>query len=127
MTDPDARRSVLPGAAHAPYSRAARWGDLLFTAGQVGSIDPPAPDIETQAREALDALDAVLRDGGATRETVLRVEAFLLDADDFDGWNDVFREYFPVAPPARTTVTTGFVLPGLRIEVQAIAGREAAA
>jgi 2-iminobutanoate/2-iminopropanoate deaminase len=120
------RRAVLAADGDSPYSQAGVWGDLVFTAGQVGRLDPVAPDVETQARQALDALERVLVQTGASLETVLRVEAFLRDAADFEGWNRAYRERFPSAPPARTTVTTGFVLDGLRIEIQAVAGRLAA-
>jgi len=123
---PSTPRAVVGATDGAPYSQAAAWGDLVFTAGQVGSLDPLAPDAETQAREACGALERALTAAGASLETVLRVEAFLADAGDFEAWNRVYREVFPTAPPARTTVTTGFVLDGLLIEIQAVAGRVSA-
>lgn len=118
-------RTAVESPDGLPFSHAVRWGDLVFTAGQVGSVDPLAPDIETQARQALDALEDALTKGGASIESVLRVEAFLASADHVGAWNEAFTERFPTSPPARTTLVAGFVVPGLLIEVQAVAGRVA--
>ena len=35
--------------------------------------------------------------------------------------NEVYRSYFPEGPPARATLITGFVVPGLLVEIEAIA------
>ena len=45
---------------------------------------------------------------------------------DFAAWNRIYAEYFPAPRPARTTLVTGFAVPGLRIEVQVTAGIPAA-
>lgn len=122
------RQVVSPSVDNpaALISPAVRWGDLLFASGQV-AIDPTTmtiigSDFETQVRVALDALVAVMHSAGTGPENILRLECFLANADDFGHWNTVFAEYFPLSPPARTTLVAGFVLPGLLIEVQAIAG-----
>jgi enamine deaminase RidA (YjgF/YER057c/UK114 family) len=35
--------------------------------------------------------------------------------------NEVYRTYFPDAPPARATLITGFVVPGILVEIEGIA------
>ena len=107
-----------------PYSQSARIGRLVHAAGQ-GADDPATgrlagPDIETQTRQCLRNLEAVLAASGATLDDVLRVGVFLADRSDFEGMNAVYRTVFSDPPPARTTVYVG--LPGeLRVEIDALA------
>jgi reactive intermediate/imine deaminase len=107
-----------------PYSQSARIGRLVHAAGQ-GADDPATgrlagPDIETQTRQCLRNVEAVLAASGATLDDVLRVGVFLTDRSDFEGMNAVYRTVFADPPPARTTVYVG--LPGdLRVEIDALA------
>lgn len=107
-----------------PYSQSVRIGAFVATAGQ-GADDPTTgglagPDITTQARQCLRNVEAVLRASGAMLDDVLRVGVFLARKQDFEAMNAVYRESFPVDPPARTTVYVG--LPGdLLVEIDALA------
>jgi 2-iminobutanoate/2-iminopropanoate deaminase len=107
-----------------PYSQAIRVGDLLFTAGQPG-IDPKTgtvvgPGFETQARQAFENLRAVLEDAGSSMEQVVRVTCFMADPSAFAMLNALFGEYFPSAPPVRSTPVVA--LPkGLLFSIDAIA------
>jgi len=40
---------------------------------------------------------------------------------NYAGMNEVYRRYFPEAPPARATLITGFVVAGLLVEIEGIA------
>lgn len=113
-----------PAAAISP---AICWGDLVFVSGQA-AIDPETlevlgEDAASQARIVLDRTATILAVAGTELANVLRLECYLADAVDFGAWNEVFTSYFPDAPPARTTLVGGLALPGLRLEVQVIAGR----
>jgi 2-iminobutanoate/2-iminopropanoate deaminase len=107
-----------------PYSQAVRVGDLLFTAGQPG-IDPKTgavagPDFESQARQAFENLRAVLEDSGSGMDQVVRVTCFMADPGAFASLNALFGEYFPTAPPVRSTPVVA--LPkGLLFSIDAIA------
>jgi 2-iminobutanoate/2-iminopropanoate deaminase len=107
-----------------PYSQSVRVGRLVHAAGQ-GADDPATgrlagPHIETQTRQCLRNLEAVLAASGATLDDVLRVGVFLAHRSDFDGMNAVYSTVFHDPPPARTTVYVG--LPGeLRVEIDALA------
>lgn len=107
-----------------PYSQVIRVGDLVFTAGQPG-IDPrtgaPAgDDFEAQARQAFANLRAVLEDAGSGMEQVVRVTCFVADANAFATLNTLFTEFFPTAPPVRSTPVV--TLPrGLLFSIDAIA------
>ena len=117
----------LPVGGKEPLiSSAIRWGDLLFLSGRA-PLDPAtlqvvSGDFEEQARNVLDQIVASLAEAGSGPEHVLRVQCFLLDAADFDAWNRIWGEYFPSPRPARTTVVTGFAVPGMLIEVEVTAG-----
>ena len=107
----------------APYSPVVVDGDLVYTAGQVafdenGDVVPGG--IEEQTRRALENLTACLRAGGCGLADVLKVNAYLADLADFEGFNAVYREFFDEPFPARTTV--GVALPGaLLVEIEATA------
>jgi 2-iminobutanoate/2-iminopropanoate deaminase len=111
---------AVPGA---PYSPVVVSGDLVYTAGQVGfdeSGQLVAGGIEEQTRRTLENLTACLRAGGCGLADVLKVNAYLNDLSDFDGFNRVYQAFFEAPYPARTTV--GVALPGgLLVEIEAVA------
>lgn len=107
-------------------SSAIRWGDLLFLSGRA-PIDPAtmgvvSTDFAEQARNVLDQIVDTLAAAGSGPEHVLRVQCYLLDADDFGVWNELWAEYFPAPRPVRTTIVTGFTVPGMLIEIEVTAG-----
>ena len=90
-----------------PYSQAVRVGDLVYTAGQPG-IDPSTGAVagagfEAQARQAFANLQAVLEDAGSSLARVIKVTCFVADPDAFLVINALFAEFFPDAPPVRST------------------------
>jgi 2-iminobutanoate/2-iminopropanoate deaminase len=107
-----------------PYSQAVRAGDLPFTAGQPG-IDPKTgavagADFEAAARQAFENLRPVLEDADSSMVQVVRVTFFMADPNAFVTLNTPFGEYFPVAPPVRSTPVVA--LPkGLPFSIEAIA------
>ncbi len=107
-----------------PYSPGVRWDKLVFTAGQVGS-DPStgkavAGGIREQTRQVLLNLKNVLETAGTDLQHVLKTTCFLTDINDFAAFNEVYREFFPSDPPARSTVQAGLVAPYV-VEIEAIA------
>jgi 2-iminobutanoate/2-iminopropanoate deaminase len=65
-------------------------------------------------------LRTVVEAAGATLERVVKTTVFLGGADDFPTMNQLFAEFFPTAPPVRSTPIVA--LPrGLRISIDAIA------
>jgi len=110
-----------------PYSQVVVSAELVLTAGQVGfGADGVlvAGGIEEQTRQALENLSACLAAAGCGPGDVLKVNAFLLDLADFEGYNAVYREFFDAPYPARTTV--GAALPGgILVEIEAVARRPA--
>lgn len=108
-----------------PYSPGAKGGNLIFTAGQVawgpdGNITGIG-DIEAQTRQTLSNVGAVLREGGAGWDDVLKCNVYLKDMQDFQKMNNIFAEFFPLNPPARTTVQTPMAEETMLVEIEAIA------
>ena len=111
----------------APYSPVVVSGDLVYTAGQVGfdaNGDLVDGGIAEQTRQALENVRTALAAAGCGLDDVLKVNAFLSDLGDFEGFNDVYRAFFSAPYPARTTV--GVSLPGaIAVEIEAVARRPA--
>ena len=112
-------------AAIGPYSWATRHANLIFLAG-TGSIGADGKlvgegDIRKQTEVTLDNLKAAVIAAGGTLADVVKTTVYLGDVADYAGMNEVYRRYFPDAPPARATLITGFVVPGLLVEIEAIA------
>ena len=93
---------LLPADHEAlPFPHGAAWGDLVVTGGHVGSFDPLAPDVETQIEQALTALHETLQAGGASLETIVQLQAFLADREQFAAWNAAYDRWFPARRPPR--------------------------
>jgi 2-iminobutanoate/2-iminopropanoate deaminase len=106
-----------------PYSQAIVAGDLVFVAGQV-AVNPATNelelgDIKSETRRTLENVRAVLEAAGSSMRDVVRVGVFLADLDDFEAMNEVYTKFFPVDPPARSTV--GVQLPKIKIEIDCVA------
>jgi 2-iminobutanoate/2-iminopropanoate deaminase len=108
-----------------PYSRAIRVGDFVFCSGQVG-IDPAMGKlvdggIETETRRVLLNLSAVLEAAGSSLSRVVKTTVFIVNMDEFPKMNAVYAEFFPSAPPARSTVQVARLPTGACVEIEAIA------
>jgi 2-iminobutanoate/2-iminopropanoate deaminase len=105
------------------YSQGLRAGDFVFVSGQ-GPLDPKTgkvvgDTIEEQTARVLENIKAILEAGGASMADVVKVSAHLRDMSLFERYNRVYAGYFPDPKPTRTTV--GSQLPGILVEIDAIA------
>ena len=118
------RRAVVTQAAAAPtasYSQGIVFGDVLVTAGQIGS-DPVTGalhcTLQAQVGAAIANLTGVLAAEGLGLEHVVKTTCFLADIEDFEDFDAVYRDLFPHPLPARSTV--GVQLAGdLLFEIEA--------
>jgi len=78
--------------------------------------------IESQTRYVLDQIRATLSDAGCEMSDVVKALCFLHDPRDFSNFNRVFREYFPIDPPTRSTITSTLMLEG-KVEIEVTAHR----
>ena len=111
-----------------PYSVGVKAGNLVFTAGQVG-INPENGEIvpggvETETRQALTNLKAVLEAAGVSLKTVVKTTVFLRDMNDFSLMNKVYEEFFTSEFPARSAVQVARIPKDGAVEIEAIALQE---
>jgi 2-iminobutanoate/2-iminopropanoate deaminase len=120
------RKAIHPAAAprpRGPYSPAIVAEGFVFVAGQ-GPVNPKTNELElgdvrSETRRTLENIRIILSAAGSSLRDVVRVGVFLADMNDFAAMNEVYREFFPEAPPARTTV--GAQLPKIKVEIDCIA------
>ncbi|EJF63179.1 YjgF-like protein [Dichomitus squalens] len=107
------------------YSQAIISGKTIYVSGSIG-IDREFKLVEggvqAQTRAALDNLTKVLKGAGVTRDSVLKVNIFLTNLQrDFAPLNEVYQEYFPTNPPARTCIGVAALPLGADVEIECIA------
>ncbi len=115
-------KAPRPGGS---YSQALRSGSFIFCSGQVG-IDPKTGElvpggIEAETRQVLNNLNAILVAAGTDFDKVVKVEAFILDINDWKRFNDIYAEYFKGTKPARAAVAVSGLPKGAKVEVSCIA------
>ncbi len=116
---------------YGPYSTYQLAGNLVFTAGQIGSEKGIAPKtISEQTKLAIKNLEIVLKNAGLKLENVIKTTIFLVDIKHYDDINKVYAGAFVNAKsqPARSTVAVK-ELPRvadnpLLIEIEAIAYKD---
>lgn len=139
MLNPTSLPRALPeGLDGSPlYHYGAKCGPWIFTSGLLATDfnDAIAPDAGTtatfpyygengrlQTAHVLKQLEAVLAAGGASLQDVVKAEVYLTDLKDFFRLDEVWREFFPVDPPARTTAPVKSLgVPGARMAINLIA------
>jgi 2-iminobutanoate/2-iminopropanoate deaminase len=112
-------------APRGPYSPAVRAGEFIFVSGQV-PVDPVTQqlvtgDVREETRQTLTNIMRILEGCGAALSDVVKCQVFLADGKDFAAMNEVYAEFFGEAKPARTTVVAAFAIPGVRVEIDAVA------
>jgi 2-iminobutanoate/2-iminopropanoate deaminase len=109
-----------------PYQQAVRMGQFVFTAGQI-PIDPHTGatitgSIESQTRQVIENLKAILEAAGSSLEQTVKTTIFLRDMNDFAKMNAVYADYFKAdTAPARSTVQVARLPKDVAIEIEAIA------
>ena len=115
----------LSSEADFPFSQAVLAGDLLFVAGQLAADDADwagPSTIETETAAAMARIGRVLAAAGATFSDVMRVGVFMVDLNQFDRMNAVYRTFFDGPKlPARTCVVVASLLGGALIEIDCVA------
>lgn len=112
-------------AAVGPYSQAVQANDLVFTAGQLGLVPGTkqlaGPDIESQTRQALQNLDAILQAAGSCMKHAVKATVFLADITEFPAMNAVYAEFFAEAPPARAAAQAAALPLGAKVMIDIVA------
>jgi 2-aminomuconate deaminase len=134
MTD---KATVLADKAkpRGKYPHVKRAGDFLFVSG-ISSRRPDGTfagasademgntelDIRLQTRAVIENIRDILRSQGADLADLVDVTCFLVNINDFKGYNETYAEYFDYDGPARTTVAVHQLPhPHLLIEIKGTA------
>jgi 2-iminobutanoate/2-iminopropanoate deaminase len=126
---PHARRQVIqtPKAPKpiGPYSVGIRSECFVFASGMAG-LDPESGEmvsggIQPETRQTLANLAAILEAGGTSMANVVKTTVFLQNIADFPAMNAVYAEFFPIDPPARSTVQVAALPKAALVEIEAIA------
>ena len=112
-------------AAIGPYSQGVKLGNLIFTSGQIPA-DPASGEIvpggvDTQTRQALKNLEAVLYAAGTKLDNILKTTLFIKNMDDFAAINKIYASFFCADPPARSCIEAARLPKDVLIEIEAVA------
>ena len=121
------------------YPHVKRAGDFLFVSGtsarradntiagaEVDSLGTARLDIRMQTRAVINNIRDILHSAGAQLQDVVEISVYLVNMNDFAGYNDVYGEFFGYDGPARTTVAVHQLPhPHLLIEMTATAYKPA--
>ena len=109
-----------------PYNQAILIGNTLYTSGQIAlnpkTMELVLDDIETETKQVMENLKAVLIAAGMTFENVVKTTIFIADMNDFAKINSVYETYFnEETAPARETVQVACLPKNVNIEISMIA------
>lgn len=108
-----------------PYSQAVVAGNMLYTSGQI-ALHPETGelvtgDIETETKQVMENMKAVLDAAGTTFENVIKSTIFISNMDDFTKINGVYGAYFnEKTAPARETVQVAKLPKNVNVEISMI-------
>jgi len=107
-----------------PYSQAIKANGFIFTAGQ-GPLDPATGklvegDTAIQTVRVMENLKAIVEAAGSSLDRAVKATVYLKDMQDFAAMNEVYGRYFPVSPPARTTIQAARLPLDIRVEIDLI-------
>ena len=109
-----------------PYSPAVKVGNLLYVSGQIamkpGTTELAGDDIETQVRQALENLKAILTKAGYEMTDVVQCTVYLKDMNNFAKMNKIYSSFFEQGRfPTRTAVEVSNLPAKAIFEITAVA------
>lgn len=104
----------------------SRRPDNTFVGVEVDELGVTNLDIDAQTRAVIGNISDILAAAGCTLDDLVQVTTYLVNMNDFAGYNRVYSEYFTESGPTRTTVAVHQLPhPHLLIEIQAVAVKAA--
>ena len=109
-----------------PYNQAVLVANTLYTSGQIAlnpkTMELVLDDIETETKQVMENMKAVLDAAEMTFENVVKTTIFIMNMEDFSRINAVYGGYFNEATaPARETVQVACLPKNVNIEISMIA------
>jgi 2-aminomuconate deaminase len=100
----------------------ARRADNSIAGAQIDDFGTTHLDIREQTRAVIENIRAILQAVDADLEDIVEITSYLVNMNDFAGYNEVYGQYFDSGGPARTTVAVHQLPhPHLLIEIRAVA------
>ncbi|MET8231832.1 RidA family protein [Micromonospora sp. NPDC005298] len=100
----------------------SRRPDNTFAGVSVDEFGTTNLDIRVQTRAVIENVGDLLRSVGADLTDLVQVTTYLVNMNDFGGYNEVWADFFDASGPTRTTVAVHQLPhPHLLIEIQAVA------
>jgi len=122
----DRRSSDAEGSRHSdlPLSPAIRAGDFVFLSG-MAAIDPVTGElahgtVAAETQQILTNMAELLEAAGSSLAKVVKVGVLIYSMLEYENMNSVYREFFPVDPPARTVCGAGLI-GGHKVEIECVA------
>lgn len=137
MSASSTQGTVVAGKAkpRGKFPHVKRAGDFLFVSGtssrlpdnsiagaEVDAMGTTRLDIRVQTRAVIENVRDILATQGAGLKDVVEITSYLVNMNDFGGYNEVYGEFFDHDGPTRTTVAVHQLPhPHLLIEIRAVA------
>ena len=107
VIEPNNPRLNVSRNANLPHSPGIRAGEYIFLSG-IGPVDPVTGGrnlgpIADQIRQTLQNMEHMLTFAGSGLDRIVKINIVLADIQDYDEMNRIWREFFSVDPPTRTT------------------------
>ena len=123
------KKIIFTDKAPAPigsYNQAVLVGNTLYTSGQIAlnpsSMELVLDDIETETKQVMENMKAVLEAADMTFENVVKTTIFIMNMGDFASINSVYGSYFDEKnAPARETVQVACLPKNVNVEISMIA------
>jgi 2-iminobutanoate/2-iminopropanoate deaminase len=109
-----------------PYNQAVLMGNILYTSGQIAlhptTMELVLDDIETETKQVMENMKAVLEAADMTFDNVVKTSIFIMNMGDFAIINNVYGSYFDEKiAPARETVQVACLPKNVNVEISMIA------
>jgi 2-iminobutanoate/2-iminopropanoate deaminase len=109
-----------------PYNQAVLVGNMLYTSGQIAlhplTMELVLDDIETETKQVMENMKAVLEAADMTFDNVVKTTIFIMNMDDFVRVNSIYGSYFDENnSPARETVQVAGLPKGVNVEISMVA------
>ena len=111
-------------AAIGPYSQGITVNNLFYSSGQIpltAEGELIQGDVKEQTHQVFKNVQAVLKEAGASLESVVKTTVFIKDMNDFGKVNEIYGEYFHAHKPARSCVEVARLPKDALVEIEVIA------
>jgi reactive intermediate/imine deaminase len=116
---------AAPSGPVRPFSPAVRANGFLYLAGQLGTDSSGSVvkgGIQSETRQAMENIGALLRRSGSSLDRVVKCTVFLADMKEWGAMNEVYVTYFdPARRPARSALGTSGLALNARVEIECLA------